>query len=458
MKYTTIYHKTLADLHTPIELYLKLRDKFANSFLLESSDYSQKENSYSYICVDPIAHFAVHKTTTYIQKQEHTYQYNNKDIDIVQTLTQFIQEFQITKPKELGFINNGLFGYTSYDSISELHHIPIQETQKDIPYMQYHFFRYIIVFNHYNNELYILEHLKDPQEPTIDVILDILKSNQIAQYPFSIVDQETTNLTDTCFLKKIQQAKENCYQGDVFQLVLSREYQQNFVGDEFNVYRKLRSINPSPYLFYFDYTNFKIFGSSPEAQLIVKDNNAYLYPIAGTFKKTQDPKKDQELAKELQNDPKESAEHIMLVDLARNDLSKSSNTVELQSFKQIEQYSHVIHLVSKVKGTLKNQKKSLEVFKDTFPAGTLTGAPKRKAMELIAKYEPHSRGLYGGSIGILGLDGTINQAIFIRSVLSQNNTLYYQGGCGVVLQSKIENELQEIHNKLLAVRTAIKQA
>ncbi|MHC5361083.1 anthranilate synthase component I family protein [Myroides sp. LJL110] len=458
MKYNTIYHKTLADLHTPVELYLKLRDKFANSFLLESSDYSQRENSYSYICLNPIAHFYVDKTNTVISTENAHHNFLNSDIDISQKLTQFINCLQVEKPVEIDFITNGLFGYTSYDAISLFENIELQQSEKDIAIMQYHFFRYLIVFNHYNNELYILEHLQENQQPTISAILDLIQTSSIPTYPFSKFSSQTTDLTDAEFLKTLDTAKAHCAKGDVFQLVLSREYKQKFLGDEFNVYRKLRSINPSPYLFFFDYTNFKIFGSSPEAQLIVKDSQAYIHPIAGTFKRTNDPKKDQELAIRLQNDPKECAEHVMLVDLARNDLSKNAKVVELEKFKQIESYSHVIHLVSKVKGTLDKQQNTFQIFKDTFPAGTLSGAPKTKAIQLINLYEPKSRGLYGGSVGIIGLDGTINQAIFIRSALSYNNTLYYQAGCGVVIESNLENELNEIHNKLSAIRTAIDMA
>lgn len=456
MKLHTVYTKQLADLHTPVELYLKLRDKFPHSFLLESSQYHTKENNYTYICLDPLASFistTEQTVITNITQQKTTL--DNTEIDITSELSNFIQSIKLDKPQELTFINNGLFGYTNYDSIALLHNIDIQQSKEDIPCIQYHFFRYLLVFNHLNNELYLIEHLQDNQSTTLNKIVELLHCTSPSPYPFETIEEEQTDLSDQEFMDNLEKVHQHCQQGDVFQLVLSRAYNYKFQGDEFNVYRTLRSINPSPYLFYFDYGNFKIFGSSPEAQLVVKNNKAYIHPIAGTFKRTHDRKKDELLAIELKNDPKENAEHTMLVDLARNDLSMESNDVNIEDFKSIEYYSHVIHLVSKVSARIENQLNSLSVFKNTFPAGTLSGSPKRKAIELINLYESKPRGFYGGSVGILGLDGSINQAIFIRSVVSKNNKLHYQAGCGVVILSDLKNELQEIHNKLKAVRTAI---
>ncbi|MHC5352708.1 anthranilate synthase component I family protein [Myroides sp. LJL115] len=459
MTFQTLYKKELADLHTPVELYLKLRDKFPHSFLLESSQYNSKENNYTYICLDPIASFISTKEETIVTKpnSEKTFLANSA-IDITQELTKFINSFKVEKDQNIAFINNGLFGYSNYESLELFQDIELQKSTYNLPVIQYHFFRYLLVFNHFNNDLYIIEHVEQNKQPTLDNIIELLKCASPSAYPFKNISKEQTNQSDQEFMESLKEVHNHCKKGDVFQLVLSRGYEQKFQGDDFNVYRTLRSINPSPYLFYFDYGNFKIFGSSPEAQLVVKNNKAYIHPIAGTFKRTHDTNKDKELAIALQNDPKESAEHIMLVDLARNDLSIESNKVEVEEFKKVEYYSHVIHLVSKVSGVLENQSKSINVFKNTFPAGTLSGAPKRKAIELINKYETKSRGFYGGSVGILGLDGNINQAIFIRSVLSLNNTLHYQAGCGVVILSNLQSELQEINNKLTAVRTAINLA
>jgi anthranilate synthase component 1 len=253
----------------------------------------------------------------------------------------------------------------------------------------------------------------------------------------------------------VSKAKAHCQRGDVFQMVLSRRFSQQFKGDEFNVYRALRSINPSPYLFYFDYGNYKIFGSSPEMQLKTEGNKATINPIAGTFKRTGDDIKDEQLAADLLKDDKENSEHVMLVDLARNDLSKNTRNVRVSRMKDIQFYSHVIHIVSNVEGTMYDGDSALKVLGDTFPAGTLSGAPKNKAIRLIDQYEPTSRGFYGGCIGFIGINGETNHAITIRSFLSQGDTLHYQAGAGIVNESDEEKELAEVNNKLEALRRAI---
>ncbi|MBE7179038.1 MAG: anthranilate synthase component I family protein, partial [Mucilaginibacter polytrichastri] len=248
------------------------------------------------------------------------------------------------------------------------------------------------------------------------------------------------------------------HRGDVFQIVPSRAFSQRFTGDEFNVYRALRSINPSPYLFYFDYGNFKLFGSSPEAQLTINKGEATIYPIAGTFKRTGSDTEDAEIALQLKNDPKESAEHVMLVDLARNDLSRHCDDVEVQAFKEVQFYSHLVHLVSKVSGKLRLGVDSFSVVADTFPAGTLSGAPKYRAMEIIDQNEPHLRSFYSGALGFMGFNGDFNHAIMIRSFLSKENTLNYQAGAGIVTASDPETELQEVNNKIAALRKALIEA
>ncbi|MEK6450371.1 MULTISPECIES: anthranilate synthase component I family protein [unclassified Myroides] len=458
MNITTHYQKLLGDTYTPVELYLKLRDKFPNSLLLESSDYNSKENSYSYICLTPIASICVEKQFTHINLIDVSKQYPTNSIDVIQELNAFTQSINLKKPTELNFINNGLFGYTSYNSIPLLQEITIDSNDFELPLMQYAFYKNLIVFNHFKNELYLIDHTIEEEENNIEQLKSLINNNAISSFPFQTKGEEKTMLSNDEFLSTIKKGKEHCQNGDVFQLVLSRKFNQEFQGDEFNVYRTLRSINPSPYLFFFDYGDFKIFGSSPEAQLVIKENKAYIHPIAGTFQRSGDPLDDKHIAEQLLNDPKESAEHVMLVDLARNDLSKNSEIVQVEKFKQVEYYSHVIHLVSKVSGTLANNANPIQIFADTFPAGTLSGAPKHKAMQLINQYEPESRGFYGGAVGIIGLDGTLNQAIFIRSVLSHNNHLTYQAGCGIVIQSNENLELQEIDNKLRAVRSAIQQA
>ena len=227
------------------------------------------------------------------------------------------------------------------------------------------------------------------------------------------------------------------------------------MGDEFNVYRALRSVNPSPYLFFFDYGDYKLMGSSPEAQLVIQNDKAFVHPIAGTFKRTGDDDADKMATEALLKDSKENAEHVMLVDLARNDLSRLCDEVKVEHYKQVQYFSHVIHLVSEVTGKVREGSNPFELVAKTFPAGTLSGAPKFKAIGLIDAYEPTPRSYYGGAIGFMGFDGSCNHAIMIRTFLSMNNTLTYQAGAGVVAASNPESELQEVNNKLRALKKAI---
>lgn len=462
----TQHKKILADTYTPVSLYLKIRDKFPNSILLESSDYRGNENSFSFICFNKIAHIKIEngeleqvfpngdKTTTVL----------NKTTQVPQMINDYIGQFKVEE-NEFNFISNGLFGYSSFEAVQYFEDIKLDyeiKEEKKVPDLFYSAYQFVIAINHFKSESYIFKHdcegLKNDSDLSIDDVIDLIRSRNFASYKFSANNDETSNCSDEEYLEMIRNAKNHCKRGDVFQLVLSREFSQSFKGDDFNLYRALRSINPSPYLFYFDYGSFKIFGSSPEAQIIVKNQHAQIHPIAGTFRRTGDDKKDAKLAEQLLADPKENAEHVMLVDLARNDLSRSSDEVTVEEYREVQFFSHVIHLVSKVTGKLKPETNTMQVVADTFPAGTLSGAPKHKALSLISKYEKNHRSIYGGCIGYLGFNGDFNQAIIIRSFLSKNNTLFYQAGAGIVEQSNDENEKQEVFNKLAALHKAIEIA
>ena len=456
----TSYRKLLADTVTPVSIFLKIRDKYSNTLLLESSDYHSNENSYSYICFAPLASFKV-------EDQAIVQQYPDGSVDkktirdrgeVLQALSNFSRAFE-PQSSDLPFAANGLFGYISYDAVRYFEEIDIDNFQSDerkIPEILYSVYQFVIVINHFKNELYIVEHYFDKQNG-LEEIETIINNKNYASYKFYADGNETSNFKDEEFLGVIKKCKEHCHRGDVFQIVPSRRFSQTFKGDEFNVYRALRSINPSPYLFYFDYGSFKIFGSSPEAQIVIKAGKASIHPIAGTFKRTGDDRSDADLAKKLFDDPKENSEHVMLVDLARNDLSRHGKNVTVDTFKEIQFYSHVIHLVSKVSGQLNGAASPLQLVADTFPAGTLSGAPKHMAMTLINKFENGNRGYYGGAIGFLSFNGDFNHAIMIRSLLSKNNKLFYQAGAGVVAKSDDVSELNEVNNKLLALRTAIKK-
>ena len=459
-KLKTDYKKILADTLSPVSIYLKIRDKFPNSMLLESSDYHGNDNSFSYICCNPMASIKIHgNTLTKVFPDSTKESYRVENNEVTSEIHQFTTQFEIENDEDFKFINNGLFGYTSYDAVKYFETIDIasKENSIEIPEIQYAVYQNIIAINHFKNEAYIFSHCYE-KESNINELHHIITMDRFAVYDFETANDINSNLSDEEFKKHVEIAKTHCQRGDVFQLVLSRKFQQDFKGDDFNVYRALRSINPSPYLFYFDYGSFKIFGSSPEAQLVVKNKKAEIHPIAGTFARTGNDMKDSELAQKLVKDEKENSEHVMLVDLARNDLSRHCTDVTVENYREIQFFSHVIHLVSKVIGTVREKTSTIQIVADTFPAGTLSGAPKYKAMELIEKYEKTSRGFYGGAIGFMDFKGNYNHAIMIRTFLSKNQQLHWQAGAGIVSKSNSDNELQEVYNKLGALTKAIKLA
>ncbi|WP_179317513.1 anthranilate synthase component I family protein [Winogradskyella undariae] len=456
----THYKKILADTITPVSIYLKIRDKFPNSILLESSDYHASDNNFSYICCNPIASIKVEGDIISQTYPDGSTKSNLVEtVGVVEEIHKFTQRFKVDCKEEFKFINNGIFGYTSYDAVKYFEDITIskKDNSVSIPEIYYAVYQNIIAIDHKKNETYIFANCFH-NENNIDDILQLIQTRQYASYNFKPKGGIQSNLTDEEYKKNVELAKKHCGRGDVFQLVLSKRFSQEFIGDEFNVYRALRSINPSPYLFYFDYGNFKIFGSSPEAQLVVSKGKAEIHPIAGTFKRSGNDLKDAQLAEELIKDDKENSEHVMLVDLARNDLSRNGSNVTVENYREVQFFSHVIHLVSKVTGTIHKNTDTMQVVADTFPAGTLSGAPKHKAMQLIEKYEKTSRGYYGGAIGFMDFNGNFNHAIMIRTFLSQDHKLFWQAGAGIVAKSEAESELQEVYNKLGALTKAIEQA
>jgi anthranilate synthase component 1 len=459
-QFKTTFKKILADTITPVSVYLKIRDKFANSLLLESSDYHANDNSFSYICCNPIASIKIVNETLYKTFPDGTSNETaiDKNSNIPKIIEEFASQFQ-SENNDFKFINNGLFGYISYDAVRYFEKIEINKKDNDlqIPDIYYAIYQNIIAINHHKNEAFIFCH-SITENNNIETIENLLQSKSFASYSFSKKGEKNSNLTDSEFIENVKLAKKHCFRGDVFQLVLSRRFSQNFKGDEFNVYRALRSINPSPYLFYFDYGDFKIMGSSPEAQLVIKNKKAEIHPIAGTFRRTGNDEKDAALAKNLSEDKKENAEHIMLVDLARNDLSRNGNQVKVEKYREVQFFSHVIHLVSKVTALLNEKATTMQVVAATFPAGTLSGAPKHKAMQLIETYEKTNRNFYGGAIGFMDFNGNFNHAIMIRTFLSKNHKLHYQAGAGIVSDSNEENEMQEVYNKLAALDKALEIA
>lgn len=464
MKYKihTKVRKLLADTLTPVNIYLKLRDLYAGSLLLESSDYHGHENSLSFICCDPIAGFTAkgdQVEVRYPDGKRGRHPVSRRG-DVIDALESFRSSFHPVTPVSR-YVHCGLFGYIAYDAVRHFEDIPIKKSEHAVPDMIYRLYRYVVVVDHFSNDLVVYEHSVDGvpnDEEGLDKLVQVIFSNRFSTYRFVRAGGETSNFTDEEFLQTIEKGKAHCFRGDVFQIVLSRRFTCGFKGDEFNVYRALRSINPSPYLFYFDYGGFKLFGSSPEAQLQVEEGVASIFPIAGTFRRTGNDQEDAEIASRLSADEKENAEHVMLVDLARNDMSRNAGDVQVEIFREIQFYSHVVHLVSKVTGRVRNGSSAFRVAADTFPAGTLSGAPKHMAMHLIDRYERGNREFYGGAIGYLGFDNAFNHAIMIRTFMSRNNTLTYQAGAGIVSRSSSESELQEVNNKLAALRQAVVMA
>ena len=455
--YTTTSKTILADLYTPVGVYMRLRDLYLQSALMESSDYHEKDNSRSFIGIGPMASVAIgHGVATITYPDGSTLQHEvTKDYRSDKAIHELIDRIKVTGDDAKLC---GLFGYTSFNAVRYFEDINVKdETQakNDAPDLLYILYKVVIVFDHFNNTIKIVS--LEGEEKINDILKAMNKAN-VKAYDFHPVGDVRSTLTDDEHRENIRRGIKHCLRGDVFQIVLSRRFIQQYEGDDFKLYRALRSINPSPYLFYFDFGGFRIFGSSPETHCRIEGNKAYIDPIAGTTKRTGDAEADRQGAEYLRNDPKENAEHVMLVDLARNDLSRNCHGVKVDFYKDLQYYSHVIHLVSRVSGELDESADPIKAFIDTFPAGTLSGAPKVRAMQLSSEYEPHNRGAYGGCIGYIGLDGSLNQAITIRTFVSRNGELWFQAGGGIVAKSDVEYELQEVNNKLGALRKAILMA
>jgi anthranilate synthase component 1 len=464
IKIETVCKKMLADVFTPVSIYLRLRDRFRDTILLESTDHHAAENSWSFIGINAIAGMEITSPQSMEyklpgQKPERLPIKQPGDVPVY--LFDFMHRFDATGDCKEARFAQGLYGYTSFDAVQFFDKIDTDSNKPKtpiIPLMRYRLYQYLIAINHYKDELFICENKIDGIESELVNVESLIRSKDVPVFPFEAKGDERSNLTDPAYIEMVKKGIASCHRGDVFQIVLSRRFEQSFTGDEFNVYRSLRSINPSPYLFFFDYGDYKLMGSSPESQLMIQNGKAIVHPIAGTFKRTGDDTVDQQEAERLLKDAKENAEHVMLVDLARNDLSRVCDEVSVAHYRQVQYYSHVIHLVSEVNGVVRPDSNPFLLLAKTFPAGTLSGAPKIKALQLIHSFEPTERSYYGGGIGFMGFDGSCNHAIMIRTFLSKNNTLVYQAGAGVVAASNPELELQEVNHKLGALKKAIQYA
>lgn len=455
------FKKMLADTITPVATYMKVRDHYSDPVLLESNNFQSAEDCHSFIGLDTLFTFEVSngQITTHGQNIPTTVTQVTTENTVAKAMQQFVQNIQVTYEQPYNGVN-GLFGHTNFDSVQYFDSLKFdaEKRKMKLPDMRYSFYRFVIGFDHFKDKITVVENLPIGEESRIDELTARIKAGKMPQFHFELQGRETSNITDEAFKELVRVGKHHCQIGDVFQIVLSRQYQHKFRGDDFNVYRILRSVNPSPYLYYFDFGDYHIFGSSPETQMQIQDRVARVNPIAGTYRRTGDVIQDLENTQLLKEDAKENAEHIMLVDLARNDLGRHTHDIEVKELKQVQLFSHVIHLVSRVEGKMNENTNPFHIFADTFPAGTLSGAPKYKALQLIDHYENQNRGIYGGALGYIDLAGNMNQAIVIRSFFSQNKTLYYQAGAGIVVNSNEENELQEVKNKLGALTRALHEA
>lgn len=378
--YTTKTRKILADLYTPVGVYMRLRDIYPQSALMESSDYHGSENSRSFIGVHPMASIAVGHgivTVTYpdgkVEKQELPAFGEGKGeeckLAISKAINDFVKSFHVEGE---GKDFCGLYGFTTFNAVRYFENIPVKDTtmeKNDAPDIYYIMYKDIIVFDHYNNTMELIA-LSDAEgsagEAELDALLKAINKANVKPYDFHPVGDTTSTLTDEQHKENVRKCIQHCLRGDVFQIVVSRRFVQKYEGDDFKLYRALRSINPSPYLFYFDFGGYRIFGSSPETHNRIVGDKAFIDPIAGTTKRTGDIEQDRKAAEFLRNDPKENAEHVMLVDLARNDLSRNCHGVKVDFYKDMQFYSHVIHLVSRVSGTLDKDADHIKEFIDTF--------------------------------------------------------------------------------------------
>lgn len=463
-----------ADTLTPVALYLRLRDRYPGAVLLECNDVHAGANRFSYIGLSPLASLRVDSGLLEVETPTGRYA---EAAGWERPLSAQVKDFMACMELEANgagdqtpnavdgqegaLEHSAFFGHTGFDAIQYFDTVsldPDKRKRPEVPDLHYRFYRYVLVFDHFRDRLHMLEHRLEGEASTLGALQVDLERSVHPQYPFSSIGQERSTTDPETYLGMVEQAKHHCRRGDVFQMVLSRRFRQAYRGDEFAVYRQLRSINPSPYLFFFDFGDYRLFGSSPEAQLVVRNQEAEMHPIAGTYRRSGNDAEDAASAEQLAKDPKENAEHVMLVDLARNDLGRHGRNVEVAAFRELQYFSHVIHMVSRVRADLPADAHALDLFSDTFPAGTLSGAPKYRALELIDQLEGHSRGFYGGAVGVLGLDGSLNHAISIRSFLARDGHLEYQAGAGIVVDSVPEKELAEIDHKLAALRRAIAQA
>ncbi|MBT5954911.1 anthranilate synthase component I [bacterium] len=452
-KLKPVFKEMLGDLETPVSLYMKLGG--VNSFLLESVTGGENIARYSFVGLDPFCTFQAKGESISVDISGNSYNYEDNPIDALENL---MSRFEIEHVEGLPKFVGGAVGFFPWEIIEDIEPVSLKGTNKDTVKGQFMFPRVMIIFDHVKRRIILLVWSIDGDESgarkRLDEIETLIKK-PLTEYHVDIDSQSVkdpysktnSNYKKEDFLKHVDKVKDHIYEGDVFQLVLSQKFSIDSKKKPFEVYRKLRSVNPSPYMFYFQFEKQIIIGTSPEILVRLEDDHATLRPIAGTRPRIIG--KEDEMIESLLNDEKECAEHIMLVDLGRNDLGRvcKYNSVKTTSIKEIEKYSHVLHMVSNVEGKIDDSKNAFDLFKATFPCGTVSGAPKIRAIEIIDKLEPEKRGIYSGAIGYFDFRGNMDFCIAIRTIIYENDKYYVQAGAGVVADSVPENEFQETRNK-----------
>jgi len=465
-----MYEIITADLLTPVLAYLKIRENGKQSFLLESVEGSLNLARYSFIGKNPQKIFFNNALalTEKVDGKEETKQEN-----IFAYVKKELKKFKQPKIDELPDFTGGVVGFLGYETISLIEKVvPRNENGFENADSIFGIYKTILAFDHYKHQIILISNVDVTEFNSIEAAYqsgktELAKLRSELKKPiefssdFSFEKDFQTNFSTEEFYKIVEESKQNIIEGDIFQIVLSKRFSTGYSGDLFNVYRALRIINPSPYMYHLEFEHdFTVIGTSPEDLLKVKNGKAQLLPIAGTRRRGKNSEEDKKLETNLLNDPKELAEHTMLVDLGRNDLGRvcKYDSVKVSELMKIQRYSHVMHIVSKVEGELSNDHDALDALQACFPAGTVTGAPKIRAMQLIYEYEKLRRNVYAGAVGYFDFSGNLDMCIAIRTLFAKGKTLYWQAGAGVVADSTPELETKEINNKAAVLVNAMQYA
>jgi anthranilate synthase component 1 len=472
-----VYREFAADLETPVSVYLKLMSEMGPSFLLESVEGGEQVGRYSFVGVNPRGMIALNgRSVSHITTEGRESRDLNDGEDLLDVLRAELARFVPVDMPGLPRFNGGAVGYLGYDVVRYFEKLPATaEHVLDIPDAVFLLADTLVVFDHARHRLIILANAhvgQDVEDAYVNAIQRIERVSEKLLRPLPAIPQRRwgakgnghtkSNMPQKRYEEIVRQAKEYIAAGDIFQVVLSQRFSRKSSAHPFAIYRALRMLNPSPYMFYFDFgeIDLQVIGASPEMHVRLEDEVASIRPIAGTRRRGENLAEDQALEDELLADPKERAEHVMLVDLGRNDIGRvcEYGSVSVREFMTVERYSHVMHIVSHVEGRVRPGLDAFDLMRATFPAGTVSGAPKVRAMEIIEELEGQRRGLYAGAVGYFSYDGSMDTCIAIRTMLVQGDHVYVQAGAGIVADSDPAGEHEECVNKAKALLVAVDKA